>query len=63
MIHTCRVCGKLFEDKKHNTAVCTSCHTSDVIVDCFAGCGARADATKELHRTYIGIDFNPELVD
>lgn len=37
--------------------------TSDVIVDCFAGWGARVDAANELGRTYIGIDFNRELVD
>lgn len=37
--------------------------TSDVIVDCFAGWGARADAANELHRIYIGIDYNQELVD
>lgn len=37
--------------------------TSDTIVDPFAGWGARADATNELHRIYIGCDFNEELVN
>lgn len=37
--------------------------TSDVIVDPFAGYGARADAAHELNREYIGIDFNKSLVD
>lgn len=36
--------------------------TTDTIVDCFAGWGTRADASKELHMKYIGIDFNPELI-
>lgn len=36
--------------------------TSDTIVDPFAGWGARADACNELHRSYIGVDFNQELV-
>ena len=33
------------------------------IVDPFAGWGARHDASVELHRTYIGCDFNKELVE
>lgn len=37
--------------------------TSDTIVDPFAGWGARADAANDLHRVYIGGDFNPELVE
>ena len=37
--------------------------SSDIIVDPFAGWGARADAANELHRTYIGCDFNKELVE
>lgn len=37
--------------------------TSETIVDLFAGWGARADAANELHRKYIGCDFNKELVD
>lgn len=37
--------------------------TSDVIVDCCAGWGARHDAALELHRTYIGCDYNRELVE
>lgn len=37
--------------------------TSDIIVDPFAGWGTRYDAASELHRTYIGCDFNKELVD
>lgn len=36
--------------------------SSDTIVDPFAGWGARADAANELQRTYIGCDFNEELV-
>lgn len=37
--------------------------TSDVIVDPFAGYGARADAAHELNKKYIGIDFNKSLVE
>ena len=37
--------------------------SSDIIVDPFAGWGARADAANELHRTYVGCDFNKELVE
>lgn len=37
--------------------------TSDIIVDCFAGWGSREKATVKLHRKYIGIDFNPDLVE
>ena len=37
--------------------------TSNVIVDPFAGWGARADACAELRRAYIGVDLNSELVD
>ena len=36
--------------------------TCDTIVDPFAGWGARCDACNELHRVYIGGDFNPALV-
>lgn len=36
--------------------------SSNTIVDPFAGWGARADACNELHRSYIGVDFNEELV-
>lgn len=36
--------------------------TSEMIIDPFAGWGARYDAAKELKRKYIGIDFNEELV-
>ena len=36
--------------------------TSDVIVDTMAGWGTRCDAAIELGKTYIGIDFNKELV-
>lgn len=32
------------------------------IVDPFSGWGARHDASVELHRTYVGCDFNEELV-
>lgn len=34
----------------------------DTIVDPFAGWGARHDASVELHKNYIGSDFNPKLV-
>lgn len=37
--------------------------TTDIIVDPFAGWGARCDAAKELHKRYIGADFNKELVE
>ena len=37
--------------------------SSQTIVDPFAGWGTRADACEELHRTYIGIDFNEKLVN
>lgn len=37
--------------------------TEDVIVDGFAGWGARCDACKDLRRIYIGNDFNHDLVD
>ena len=37
--------------------------SSDTIVDPFAGWGARADACNELHRNYIGVDFNEELIN
>jgi hypothetical protein len=36
--------------------------TSGVIVDPFAGWGTRADAANELHKNYIGVDINLELV-
>lgn len=36
--------------------------TSEMIIDPFAGWGARYDAAKELKRRYIGVDFNRELV-
>lgn len=36
--------------------------SEDVIVDPFAGWGMRHDAAVELHKTYIGSDFNPDLV-
>lgn len=36
--------------------------TSDVIVDPFAGWGARHDATISLGKRYIGVDMNAELV-
>lgn len=35
---------------------------SDTIVDPFSGWGARFDAAQELHKTYIGGDYNEELV-
>ena len=37
--------------------------TTDVIVDPFAGWGARHDATIELNKQYIGSDYNKELVE
>lgn len=37
--------------------------TSTTILDTMAGWGARADAANELHRSYVGVDFNKELVD
>lgn len=37
--------------------------TSDVIVDPFAGWGARYDAAVELGKLYIGCDINKDLVD
>lgn len=37
--------------------------TSTIIFDAMAGWGARADAANELHRSYVGVDFNKELVD
>lgn len=37
--------------------------TTDTIVDPFAGWGARCDASKELHKIYIGTDLNEELVE
>lgn len=37
--------------------------TSDVIVDPFAGWGARCDASVELNKLYIGCDLNQQLVD
>lgn len=36
--------------------------SSEVIVDTFAGWGTRCDAAAEMHRNYIGIDLNPEVV-
>lgn len=36
--------------------------TSDTIVDCFAGWGAREQATHDLKKWYIGIDLNSDLV-
>lgn len=36
--------------------------TSDTIVDPFAGWGMRHDAAIELHKNYVGSDYNPELV-
>lgn len=36
---------------------------SDIIVDPFAGWGTRHDASIELGKQYIGIDYNKELVD
>lgn len=37
--------------------------TSEIVVDPFAGWGARYDASLELNKTYIGCDLNRELVD
>ena len=37
--------------------------TCDTIVDPFAGWGARCDAATELHKVYLGCDFNPALVE
>lgn len=37
--------------------------SSEIIVDPFAGWGARYDAANELKRKYIGVDFNEELVE
>lgn len=37
--------------------------TSDTIVDCFAGWGAREQATHDLKKWYVGIDLNPDLVE
>lgn len=37
--------------------------TSNVIVDPFAGWGARCDAARYLGKQYIGVDLNSELVD
>lgn len=36
--------------------------TSDTIVDCFAGWGAREQSTHDLKKWYIGIDLNTDLV-
>lgn len=41
--------------------ICKYC-TSEMIIDPFAGWGARYDAAKELKRRYIGVDFNRELI-
>jgi len=37
--------------------------TSNIIVDPFAGWGARCDASRYLGKQYIGVDLNSELVD
>lgn len=37
--------------------------TSNTIVDPFAGWGARCDAACKLHKNYIGVDANADLVD
>lgn len=36
---------------------------SDIVYDLAAGWGARADACKELNKTYVACDLNPELVE
>lgn len=36
--------------------------TQSTVVDTFAGWGTRADACKQLHKNYVGIDLNSELV-
>ena len=41
----------------------TSYCTEEVIVDPFAGWGARCDAANELRRGYRGLDYNKDLVD
>ena len=37
--------------------------SSDTVYDLAAGWGARADACKELNKTYVACDLNPELVE
>ena len=49
--------------KQRAIDIITKYCTSDVIVDSFAGWGARCQAAEILHKTYIGVDLNKELVE
>lgn len=50
-------------NKSYAKALIEKYITTDVIVDGFAGYGARHDAAIEMNKCYYGIDLNPELVE
>lgn len=63
-LNVTRICKQpsWFSKRRAKDLIMKYC-TSNTIVDSFAGWGARCQATNELHRIYVGIDLNKDLVE